>query len=90
MIRWRWVLTALVLLAAGFFGLRYYRQYSETQRFRTLAREYSQKMGRGEGRLKPGDPAPDFRLKRLQSQDKVRLSSFAGQKPVALVFGSYT
>jgi hypothetical protein len=46
--------------------------------------------GRGEGKYRPGDPAPDFRLKRLHSSDEVALSSFRGKKPVALVFGSYT
>jgi Spy/CpxP family protein refolding chaperone len=49
-----------------------------------------QRMGHGEGKLKPGDPAPDFDLLRLHSQQQVRLSSFKNKKPVALVFGSYT
>jgi hypothetical protein len=42
------------------------------------------------GNVNLGDNAPDFNL---ESQDKsgyVRLSSFRGQKPVVLVFGSYT
>ncbi len=43
-----------------------------------------------EGALKPGQLAPDFTLKRLHSEKTVRLSSFRGVKPVALVFGSYT
>lgn len=33
---------------------------------------------------------PDFCLKRLGSDAQVRLSSFRGKRPVALVFGSYT
>ena len=33
---------------------------------------------------------PDFSLKRLDSDARVRLSSFRGKRPVALVFGSYT
>ena len=33
---------------------------------------------------------PDFFLKRIGSEDRVRLSSFQGKRPVALVFGSYT
>jgi hypothetical protein len=37
-----------------------------------------------------GDYPPDFSLKRLGADDRVRLSSFRGQRPVALVFGSYT
>jgi hypothetical protein len=37
-----------------------------------------------------GEYPPDFCLKRLGADDRVRLSSFRGQRPVALVFGSYT
>jgi hypothetical protein len=39
---------------------------------------------------KVGELATDFCLKRLGSDERVRLSSFQGQRPVALVFGSYT
>jgi peroxiredoxin len=42
------------------------------------------------GTLKPGDPAPDFTLPTLDHKSQVTLSSFHGQKPVVLVFGSYT
>ena len=37
-----------------------------------------------------GDVPPDFNLKLMGSEDRVRLSSFKGQKPVVLIFGSYT
>jgi hypothetical protein len=37
-----------------------------------------------------GDYPPDFSLKRLEADTRVRLSSFRGKRPVALVFGSYT
>ncbi|MGH8066655.1 MAG: hypothetical protein ACRERE_15760 [Candidatus Entotheonellia bacterium] len=37
-----------------------------------------------------GELATDFCLKRLGSEERVRLSSFQGLQPVALVFGSYT
>lgn len=33
---------------------------------------------------------PDFSLKRLDADTRVRLSSFRDKRPVALVFGSYT
>ena len=33
---------------------------------------------------------PDFCLKQLSTEERVRLSSFRGQRPVALIFGSYT
>ena len=46
-------------------------------------------------RLAPGDPAFDFELPLLDdagrpAPESVRLSSFAGARPVALIFGSYT
>jgi hypothetical protein len=34
--------------------------------------------------------APDFDLPLLNGSGRVRLSSFRGAKPVALIFGSYT
>ena len=37
-----------------------------------------------------GSMAPEFDLPRLGSAERVRLSSFRGKKPVALIFGSYT
>ena len=37
-----------------------------------------------------GEEPPDFQLKRLGSGELVRLSSFKGRRPVALIFGSYT
>ena len=37
-----------------------------------------------------GADAPDFSLPLLGSGEKVELSSFRGQKPVALIFGSFT
>ena len=37
-----------------------------------------------------GDVPPNFNLKLMGFENRVRLSSFKGQKPVALIFGSYT
>ena len=37
-----------------------------------------------------GTSPPDFCLKRLGTAEWVRLASFRGQRPVALIFGSYT
>jgi hypothetical protein len=53
-------------------------------------KEESEKHGWGEGALKPGQPAPDFKLNKLGSDEAVRLSTFAGKKPVALILGTYT
>ncbi len=41
-------------------------------------------------RLKVGDPAPEFSLPLLGGNKEVQLSSFKGQKPVVLIFASYT
>ncbi len=43
-----------------------------------------------EGSLKVSDVAPDFYLTERDGVRQVRLSSFKNEKPVALVFGSYT
>ncbi len=37
-----------------------------------------------------GDRAPDFELSDAKGENPVRLSQFRGQRPVALVFGSWT
>jgi glutathione peroxidase-family protein len=42
------------------------------------------------GALGVGDAAPDFTLASLDGKRKVTLSDYRGQRPVALIFGSYT
>jgi len=37
-----------------------------------------------------GDTAPDFELRDVNGEDPIRLSSFQGDKPVVLIFGSFT
>jgi hypothetical protein len=39
---------------------------------------------------KAGDMAPDFELCDVDGQSPIRLSDFRDQKPVALIFGSFT
>ena len=39
---------------------------------------------------KVGDPAPDFALRDADGENPVRLSEIVGDRPVALVFGSFT
>ena len=39
---------------------------------------------------KPGDVAPDFELRDAKGENPVRLSDLRDQKPVALIFGSFT
>ena len=43
-----------------------------------------------DGRLREGDPAPDFTLATFDHSRRVTLSSHRGDRPVVLVFGSYT
>lgn len=38
----------------------------------------------------PGLPAPDFQLRLLDREETVRLSQHAGERPVVLIFGSYS
>ena len=42
------------------------------------------------GVLQVGSPAPDFLLTKLDKTGQIQLSSLTAQKPVVLVFGSYT
>jgi hypothetical protein len=42
------------------------------------------------GGLRPGDTAPDFTLAKFDHSSTVQLSSLTAQRPVVLVFGSYT
>jgi len=47
-------------------------------------------LARDETGPKVGDFPDDFHLKRLGSEERVRLSEFRDRRPVALAFGSYT
>jgi len=42
------------------------------------------------GTVNVGDLAPDFRLPTLERKSTVQLASFRDDRPVVLVFGSYT
>lgn len=42
------------------------------------------------GSLTVGDQAPDFTLQTYDHASRVTLSSFRGERPAVLVFGSYT
>ena len=43
-----------------------------------------------DGDLDPGDQAPDFTVKTLETKAPLQLGSLWNSKPVVLVFGSYT
>ena len=38
----------------------------------------------------PGEQPPDFNLKLMGTEERVRLSNFKGKRAVGLIFGSYT
>jgi hypothetical protein len=42
------------------------------------------------GGLRVGDPAPPFNLPTADNHSAISLASFSGQRPVVLIFGSYT
>ncbi len=42
------------------------------------------------GKVKVGDPAPEFNLPTADRKASVSLASFRGKMPVVLIFGSYT
>ena len=42
------------------------------------------------GHLQPGDLAPDFELATDEGDGRVKLSDHRGERPVVLIFGSYT
>lgn len=48
-----------------------------------------QRPARDDG-LKVGEVAPTFKLKALDGKAQTDLEAFRGEKPVVLVFGSYT
>lgn len=56
----------------------------------SLKDEGEGQVGRGTSGVPEGEPAPDFSLEPPHGTERVRLSSFRGQRPVALIFGSYT
>jgi peroxiredoxin len=45
---------------------------------------------RKEGALKVGDRAPDVSLLALDGHTRVRLSERMGERPLVVIFGSYT
>ena len=59
-----------------------------TLRYRQQHKAWQKKYGPRAPKV--GDIAPDFELSDINGKNPVRLSDFRNQKPVALIFGSYT
>ena len=62
----------------------------ETTQQRPARRGRRGQRGPEEGALKVGDEAPTFKLKSLDGESETDLAEFKGEKPVVLIFGSYT
>lgn len=96
-------ITAAILFAAwiAFAGAMYWAMLQPPARFGAFMKrvpmpamllvpfETLWNRARG-GRLAPGELAPDFTLPTVDNQSRVRLSQFRGERPIVLVFGSYT
>jgi hypothetical protein len=103
--RWRrgllWAAAVVVPLYVGFVGLTYhvmrqppeviggYMKHVPLPTLMLVPFETMWNRARA-GSLRVGDPAPDFTLRTADGTASVRLSSFRGDRPVVLVFGSYT
>ena len=79
------IVIGLVVLAGVAYGSGQAYFYAMKQNWV----KYNEYDVRSEGMLAVGDLAPDLELGLVEG-DSVRLSSFFGEKPVVLVFGSYT
>ena len=101
----KWLLRGLVALAAVyaiFFGAVLLAMLQPPERFGRVIKHLPAPLVWGalpaprmwlwarKGDLKEGSQAPDFTLSTHDHASRVSLSSHRGQRPVVLVFGSYT
>ena len=96
------VVGILVILYLGLFGLVTFAMTRPPEQFGQIIKHLPMPVVWGivpgpkiwmwarKGTLQEGDIAPDFTLMKQGGNDRVTLSAFRGQKPVVLVFGSYT
>lgn len=61
---------------------------AETIKNRREARAWQARYDKNAPRV--GDIAPDFELGDVNGENPVRLSDFRGERPVGLIFGSFT
>ena len=101
----KWLLRGVLLLVVGylmFFGAVLAIMLRPPEQFGAVMKHLPQALVWGalpaprmwlwarSGHLSEGDPAPDFDLSMQDRSGRVTLSSHRGQRPVVLVFGSYT
>ena len=85
MLKKRWVRATLVVVGVLLLGgLGYYEALK-----RAWIR-YNQYDIRSEGSLAVGDLAPDLELEAVDGSGPKKISDFYRQKPLVLIFGSYT
>ncbi len=98
---WKWAVAAVAVAWVGFIGLVYSKMVGPPGEFAAfmakmpgplyLAFPFETLWDRARaGTLDVGAEAPDFELAPVAGGEPVRLSSFRGARPVALIFGSYT
>jgi hypothetical protein len=81
----RWLrITLIVLGVAALGGLGYYEALK-----RAWIR-YNEFDVRSQGSLEVGDLAPDLELQAVDGSGPKKISDFYREKPLVLVFGSYT
>jgi len=73
------------LLASGWLAVSDCSAQGNSRRERAR-----QRMNRQDDAPKVGDEAPLFKLKSLDGESETELKAFRGEKPVVLIFGSYT
>ena len=84
---WKWTIgVALVLLVGAFVGLS--MMAGSPKDAYGMVRYALPHMHRGN--LKVGDDAPDAKLVGLDGSDHFHIRERSGQKPLVLVFGSFT
>ena len=83
----KWMVLAVAALLLGAFGVLTYLAGSPKDAYGMVRYALPQMRG---GELKVGDAAPDVELVELDSSTRFRLRERIGQKPLVLVFGSFT
>jgi Iodothyronine deiodinase len=84
---WKWTAAVLVVVLACVYGALSYMMGGPRDVYGFL--RYALPQWRN-GDLHVGDPAPNVRLLALDGHSTFHLSDRIGQRPLVLVFGSYT